>query len=169
MVALRLIKRRGDGGRGIAIPDNILDILAWTLCAVIVAYLFRPPWSDRPNQAGPARRVVTSLQVGECTADIPEGGVKDTQVVPCDQSHRIEVYARLGLPDGGYPGDDAVNTRANEMCDSRLDDVPGGTDLPDGIEVSSLNPARDAWATGDRTIICILYFPAGRTGRVLSI
>ena len=134
---------------------------------LFVILLVVPIWSDKVDQTAAARRDVTSLQVGECTADIPEGGVKDTQVVPCDQSHRIEVYARLGLPDGGYPGDDAVNTRANEMCDARLGDVPGGTDLPDGIEVNSLNPTRDAWATGYRTIICILYSPADRTGRVL--
>jgi hypothetical protein len=165
VVALRQIKRRGDRGRGMAIAGIVLGGL-WTLLIVLVVILAATGY-DEPSQTGAGNRDVTSLQVGECTADLPEGRISDLQVIPCDQPHRNEVYANLDLPAGRYPGDDAMDTKAEQMCSDKLEAILGGTDLPGTAEIFYLAPRRSTWAVGDRTITCMLHFPADRTGRML--
>jgi len=170
VAALRQINRHGDRGRGMAIVGIILGSV-WTL-VLVLAFILLATENDEPSQTGAIVRDVDSLQVGECTArftfSFPEDRVLYVLVIPCDQPHRREVYAKLGLPDGSYPGNDAVYTRAYQMCGNKLDAVLGGTDLPDGTEVSILSPTRSDWAAGHRTVTCMLSFPADRTGRVLS-
>jgi hypothetical protein len=170
VAALRQINRHGDRGRGMAIAGIILGSVWMVL--LVLAFILLATMNDEPSHTGASVLDVASLQVGDCTAGFtfgfPEDPVLYVPVIPCDQPHRREVYARLGLPEGSYPSDDALYTRAYQMCGNKLDAVRGGTDLPDGTMVSILSPTRSTWAAGDRIITCMLYFPADRTGRVLS-
>jgi hypothetical protein len=170
VAALRQINRHGDRGRGMAIAGIILGSVWMVL--LVLAFILLATMNDEPSQTGASVLDVDSLQVGDCTAGftfaLPEDPVLYVPVIPCDQPHRMEVYAKLGLPDGSYPGGDAVYTRAYQMCSNKLYAVRGGTDLPDGTVVSILSPTRSNWAAGHRTTTCMLSFPADRTGRVLS-
>lgn len=38
------------------------------------------------------------------------------EVIPCDDPHNVEVYYVETLPEGRYPGQHAVLTRADEVC-----------------------------------------------------
>ncbi|MEZ5201302.1 MAG: hypothetical protein R2742_08285 [Micropruina glycogenica] len=72
--------------------------------------------SDAPrNSAGQvtAAASVDAFQVtlGDCTGPMKEGNIMSLQVLPCDDAHYFEAYARTELPDGDYPGEDAAQER----------------------------------------------------------
>jgi len=166
VLALRQIRRTGDRGKGMAIAGIVLGGV-WTLL-IALAILGAIIQTQQDQAAGIDRRDVTSLQVGDCTADFPmEDTVFDVPVVPCDRPHRFEVYANLKLDDGKWPGEDAIHSRSEKLCGDKLDAIVGDTDLPDGSGFSTLEPTRGTWSAGDRQVTCLLSFPGDRSGRVL--
>src|SRR6266511_2177411 len=129
---------------------------AFAITALVLGILLGAIIQTQQDQAaGIDRRDVTSLQVGDCTADFPmEDTVFDVPVVPCDRPHRFEVYANLKLDDGKWPGEDAIHSRSEKLCGDKLDAIVGDTDLPDGSGFSTLEPTRGTWSAGDRQVTC---------------
>jgi hypothetical protein len=106
---------------------------------------------------------VFSLEPGTCFDDVDaffeedSEGVSDVPTVDCDEPHDNEVFATFDLPDGSYPGDDAVTTAADDGCIDRFADYVG-IDYADSRFVSTyLVPTADSWADGDREVVCFLY------------
>jgi hypothetical protein len=68
---------------------------------------------------------VDALKVGDCFDQedtLASGGdsdpvrVEEVTVKPCSALHHFEEYAEFTLPEGDYPGEDAINTEANDRC-----------------------------------------------------
>lgn len=99
-----------------------------------------------------------SLEVGDCLRDAAEGvELSEVPLVPCDQPHDGEVYASFELPDGEYPGDDAVFTAAEEGCVARFADFVGVAYEDSVQELIYLHPTRRSWALADdREVVCLI-------------
>jgi hypothetical protein len=112
--------------------------------------------------AGCSSTSVLSLNVGDClrSAELSGGQVSDVATVPCSEAHDAEVFAELSLPDGAYPGLEAVRTAAEDFCLPEFTEWAGITYLDSGLDVYPLLPTQDSW-TGedDRVILCIAVAP----------
>ncbi|WP_435736898.1 septum formation family protein [Cellulosimicrobium sp. PMB13] len=105
---------------------------------------------------------VFSLTVGDCTTDPEDVGTEAAEVttvpvVPCAEPHDNEVYASTMLPDGDYPGEDAVLESADTHC---YDAFAGfvGTAYEDSVyDYWPMYPTSESWAQGDREVLCLVY------------
>lgn len=109
---------------------------------------------------------VLELGVGDClrSEDLrAEPAV--TVAVDCAEPHDAEIYAATELPDGDYPGVDAVRAAADDFCLPLFEEFVGVTYLESELDVYPLLPSEDGWNTaGDREILCVLVAPGDVTG-----
>ncbi|SNS12622.1 Septum formation [Actinomadura meyerae] len=86
-------------------------------------------------------------------------------LIDCRLEHRFEVYAVFTLPDGAWPGDEAVARAADEGCRSRWDALfgPAGPRLPDGRRAGRHYeaPVLDHWKKKNRQVTCLVTGTAG--------
>ena len=110
---------------------------------------------------------VLSLEVGQCITDTPqEDQVSSVPVVECSEPHTGEIYALPQLPEGEFPGDQAVSDQADLLCAGQpFQDYVGVPYQQSEIYYTKLVPSSDTWADGDREIVCIL---ANQDGSPLS-
>ena len=107
---------------------------------------------------------VFSLAVGDCTNDSgeTEGEVTTVEAVPCDGPHDNEAYHAEDLPDGDYPGDDAVFTSADEICLREFEPFVGLSYEESRLAYFPYTPTQDSWEQGgDREVLCLVYDTAG--------
>ena len=72
-----------------------------------------------------------------------------------------EVYATFTLDHGEYPGEAAAETLANDGCRARFADFIGIADEDSVFEFFPMYPSPEGWnAHGDRTVRCIVWYPA---------
>ncbi len=110
------------------------------------------------------------IQVGDCFNE-PAGGVSEDELqeiesisaVPCDQPHDGEVFHDFQLPDGDYPGDDAVLEAAAEECIGQFDGFVGMAYDDSALDAYPITPTEDSWnQVDDRTVSCVVFDPAGQ-------
>ncbi len=102
---------------------------------------------------------VLSLEVGQCITGQTDGEdqVSSVPVVDCAEPHTGEIYSLPQLPDGDFPGDDAVQTSAGELCSGQDFQTYVGKSYEESeIYFSFLVPTEGTWADGDREIVCYL-------------
>jgi len=107
---------------------------------------------------------VFGLITGDCfdTESIQEGGGEQTvDVIDCSLPHDNEVFHLFDMDDGDFPGDDAVETDANEGCVAQFEAYVGIGYDDSAIYVRAFYPSVDTWADGDREVVCMLYDPDG--------
>jgi hypothetical protein len=163
-VALRQIKARGQGGRGIAIAGIVLAG-AWALLVVVGIVLALTQSADR-DSTGAIRKAgdvsTNSLRVGDCIESLSAGTDCYLSVpgVPCRQPHAGEVYATFNLAGSDYPGDTKVHGLGDDGCAKRISALTGGAD-----NVILLRPTRQSWdSRDDRQIVCVAIFNPKRVG-----
>lgn len=106
---------------------------------------------------------VFDLNIGDCfddPEDNAEGLVSDLALIPCDEPHDNEVFALVDYPaeDGeAFPGDDAIETFADEECLPIFEDYVGLPYDESVLLFAPVKPTADTWADGDREIVCLLY------------
>lgn len=114
---------------------------------------------EPPVPPGAEETDVFDLAVGDCYNDASADGdeVGEVVVVDCSEPHDYEVYWSHALEDGGYPGLDAIQGEAEEVCRERFASFVG---LPYGdseIYLTYLYPTERTWLFGDREILCMVY------------
>ncbi|WP_432057167.1 DUF4190 domain-containing protein [Streptomyces sp. bgisy022] len=156
LIALWQIPRRGQGGRGMAIAGSVLSgvgVAVWTLLFATGA--LAALWDGFRD--GLRDTTVHSLRVGECFT-APDGmGVWPYASYPaaCEEKHHGEVFARIGFPDGPYPGDAELGRRAVAECYAhRYGYVLDVWTVPDHVGIYHFSPSRESWRHGDREIVC---------------
>jgi hypothetical protein len=93
------------------------------------------------------------FRVGDCLKDFNPEASKST-VVACTTDHSAQLVAVTHYADGdGYPGRDAMKTRAREMCQT--------APLTAKSNAYNLNyrlayPSTASWAKGDRRVDCYI-------------
>lgn len=109
-------------------------------------------------------RVATDVKVGDCIADLPQNSrVLTLPTVDCAESHAAEVYAVLDMPEGDFPGQEAIDTFSNQ-CPTALRAYAPSADDTIGIYV--LYPTEQTWSAGDRAVTCVATFTPKRTGSI---
>ena len=102
------------------------------------------------------------LRVGDCynpVEDVDDQTLLAAIVVPCDTVHRHEVFGLEDLPaasDAPFPGDDAVDSDAIDLCDAAFQSYVGIA-----LDNSRYNyvyyvPTDSSWAGGDRVVMCAI-------------
>lgn len=97
------------------------------------------------------------LQLGDCLAEFDEGSeVSTIPAVPCGEPHTDEIYASAELPDGEFPGAEAITGFADDECVAAFAEF---VDLPyeeSQLSVRYFTPTEESWSDGDREVLCVL-------------
>ena len=102
---------------------------------------------------------VFSIKVGDCLdyVALGSGEINSVPVVPCGEPHDGEVYAEMSLPDGDYPGDDAISQQADTYCYDQFATFVGIPWDDSSLDYSPLTPTADSWdGFDDRLIQCVV-------------
>lgn len=136
--------------------------------------------SARPDSVAP----FTTADQGAClTWQVgPDGAISAFEQTPCEQEHRFEVSARTDLaafpssefgPEAQMPSQTRQAQLREELCGAATENYLGGVYDPNGrYSIASILPPAEAWAGGDRTMLCGLQVtdasgtPTPTTGRV---
>ena len=122
--------------------------------------------------ASPGAAVATdpfSLRVGDCIDDdFGNGQVMQVPVVDCSEPHSAEAYHSERLPDGAYPGVEAVKSAAVEACLDSFERF-AGIDYDDSqrLDFAWYYPTEGSWSTGDRDVLCLLMQIDPETGQTV--
>jgi hypothetical protein len=115
---------------------------------------------------------VFDLEVGDCLADsMPTGGeeVVTVETVPCSEPHSEEIYAVVTLPEGDFPGEEAVFAQADEGCTAEFESFVGLPYEESVLYYNYLYPYDEqSWNGGYRWVTCSVYDPAGDTTGTLA-
>ncbi|MDF2667636.1 MAG: hypothetical protein K0R81_3486 [Microbacterium sp.] len=175
-VGLSQVKRTGEKGRGLAIAGiivgsvmtllTILGVILFFVFVVIGAAAEEAQSTDDggfydPNQNAPTEFL--SLQVGQCLDDVSSGFITSDNLVDCGLPHTYEVFGNFTVPDGAFPGDDAITTSAQEQCDTAFQSYIGISYTDSTLQYNYIGPSSDTWAQGDREISCLVTDPAEET------
>jgi hypothetical protein len=99
-----------------------------------------------------------AIQVGDCINDADVSGeVETVPVVACTEPHDSEAFASIIMDDGDFPGQDAVDTAAQDGCLAAFEGYVGSVYDTSKFSISYYYPTDATWATGDREILCTLY------------
>ena len=106
-----------------------------------------------------AQRNVFELATGTCFDD-PGSGTEFTEVpiVECSEPHDNVVYAAFDMPDGGYPGSQAVGTAAEDGCLERFEAWAGVAYEASDYWASYFAPTEQSWQSlEDREVVCYAF------------
>jgi hypothetical protein len=111
---------------------------------------------------------VVDLEVGDCLGEATgEGEIESLEAGPCSEPHAKEIFAALTVPDGDYPGQDALDAEA-EGC---LEDFAEFVGMPydeSVLEINYMTPTEESWSTGDRELLCTVHDPDAETTGTLE-
>lgn len=162
VAALVQIRRRGGGGRGLAL-GGLGASAAWLAAAAIIAALFGDSlFSAGEAEADPRLRdgyvLSSTLKVGDCfTAQTHDSADPNVYPSPCASPHNGEVVAKATLPAGPFPEVQRLAAQAAALCEERTpDNVKKVVD--DDFDARAELPKRKDWESGKRTVTCTLVY-----------
>lgn len=152
--------------RPAAIIAAALVAVSLTGCGAIGDLLGGPaqPERDETTQeiTESADADVFALRVGDCLNMVVAEQVESVPVVPCSEPHTDEVYHDFQMPEGDFPGNEAVNTAAEEGCLAAFEPFVGVAFEDSVLDVSWYSPTQESWeGMDDRVISCIVSDPNG--------
>lgn len=101
---------------------------------------------------------VFALKVGDCFNDPDSfGEIESVEAVPCSEPHDNEVFHTFDLPDGAFPGADAIDEAAFGGCLPAFEQYVDVSYQESSLDISYLSPTAESWDRGDREIACLLY------------
>jgi len=112
---------------------------------------------------------VFALMVGDCMNEVSEELVSEVPVVPCDQPHDEEVFFDLTLEGDEYPGDDVIQTQADDACLAQFEPFVGMAYDSSALGFYAYRPSQESWEQmDDRIVSCVIYDPAGQVTGTLA-
>ena len=104
---------------------------------------------------------VFDLKVGNCLADFQDATELATvEASSCAEPHSDEIFASPSIPDGDFPGMEAVEATAQNLCIAEFDEFVGIPYEDSVLDVGFLTPTEQSWNDGDRNVLCTIYDPA---------
>ena len=115
---------------------------------------------------------IFELELGACVLDRerPDGADVDVvEVVPCEEPHDSELFARLAVTEDSFPGADYLIREGGTRCQSAFADFIG-VDFSESVyDFTFYYPTPSSWVDGDRSIFCLAHEPGvQRTGSLLG-
>ena len=107
--------------------------------------------ADRLTESGPLS--VTAMRAGDCIDyDTLPSEIQGLDAVPCAHKHTAQVYAAGILPEGDFPGAEAVSGTVDELC---ADAVEGLVQNETEFGYVNLVPTSIGWSA-DRGYLCLV-------------
>ncbi len=111
---------------------------------------------------------VFDLEVGDCLGEeTGEGEIESLEAAPCSEPHAEEIFAALTVPDGDYPGQEALDAEA-EGCLEEFAEFVGMPFQESVLEINYMTPTEESWSMGDRELLCTVYDPDADTTGTLQ-
>ena len=111
---------------------------------------------------------VFDLEVGDCLGEeTGDGEIESLEAAPCSEPHSEEIFAALTVPDGDYPGQDALDAEA-EGCLEEFAEFVGMPYEQSVLEINYMTPTEESWSMGDRELLCTVYDPDADTTGTLQ-
>jgi hypothetical protein len=111
---------------------------------------------------------VFDLEVGDCLGEeTGEGEIESLEAAPCSEPHSEEIFAALTVPDGDYPGQEALDAEA-EGCLEEFAEFVGMPYEESVLEINYMTPTEESWSMGDRELLCTVYDPDADTTGTLQ-
>lgn len=164
IVALTQIPKRNQKGKGMAVAGLVLSGVWLLICGVGAAVgLFADSnKSGEPSSVLPKLPAATkNLKVGDCingllSQDMNKELRRNPPAVDCAEAHEGEVFAVVTMSGGTFPGDTAVQDRAESGCSGDALSAYAPDDKTKDLEIYYLFPTSSSWALGDRDITCLV-------------
>jgi len=102
---------------------------------------------------------VLEIAAGDCINDAEStaaGDVSDVTKVDCTEPHDYEAFHNLTLPDGDYPGQESVETQAEDVCYTEFETFVGISYDESVLGFTYFTPTSDGWDSGDQEIVCLV-------------
>jgi hypothetical protein len=139
-----------SGGRSIddTEEDNVKKGLVVALIALLVGL--------GTSCGGLLDDEVATADVGDCITNDIAGAVGEFDVVDCDETHTAELIFKFDMPDGDFPGAEAISAEAQEQCTgSNFEDYVGLDYASSEIVVLPVTPTEQTWnEADDREVLC---------------
>jgi hypothetical protein len=102
------------------------------------------------------------IRLGDCFNDESSGSmnVEITNVngVPCSEPHDNEVFALVNLREDKFPGEEAIERMAFEVCLEKFETFVGRDYESSSLDIFPIYPTREGWnELNDREVVCALY------------
>lgn len=105
---------------------------------------------------------VFELAVRDCfdDGDMALGEFEEVGEVPlvdCTEPHDNEVYAVVNVDGEVFPGEEAIQAQADEVCFEAFDPFVGLDYESSALDFGWLVPTGDSWEMGDHVVACFVY------------
>jgi Septum formation/Protein of unknown function (DUF2510) len=166
--------KRGEATNGrTALWGIILGALAVAISVIAAARLVADPSEEASQETAPPGAEVVNvfdLEVGDCLSEIQatEETFISVETVPCSQPHSEEIYAVVTLPEGDFPGDEAIITQAEDVCVAEFEGFVGLSYAESVLEFNYAWPLEEGWDAGERGVVCAVSDPDGDTTGTLA-
>jgi hypothetical protein len=135
----------------------------WALLVIALAISGCAP--ERNEETGElaesGERDVFDLQVGDCLADFEDAKeLASIEAPPCSEPHSDEIFASGSIRNGDFPGMEAVEAAAKDICLEEFDEFVGIPYEDSVLDVGYLTPTEQSWNDGDRAVLCTVFDPA---------
>ncbi|MFI9647173.1 DUF4190 domain-containing protein [Streptomyces sp. NPDC052040] len=159
LIALAQIRRRGERGEVFAVGGIVLSLIGLALfLAALSSGSAHHAWEGIKSGAHDDGAVFT-VRKGECfnaPGGSLEGEAYNIDKVPCSGAHQAEVFADFTLPQGRFPGEEAVTRAAGDRCYAlRATYAMDAWAVPADVDVYYFTPTRGSWRLGDRRVTCL--------------
>jgi hypothetical protein len=131
-----------------------------------IGQLFGGGGPDRDEETGQVTEGgdvdIFHLQVGDCLNLGDDGELSSAAVVPCTEPHTEEIFHEFEVPDGGWPGKDAIDQAADKGCYDAFADFVGTPHEDSVLDYLFLAPVEEGWNdpnVKDRLVQCVIYEP----------
>jgi hypothetical protein len=97
------------------------------------------------------------LQAGDCVAGTAsEDSIEKLPVVPCDQTHKAQVFGVATLSGFAYPTDDEVQAQVLDQCVPTFKTFFGGSYYAAvDYKLTWIQPDKSSWTSNTRTVKCM--------------
>jgi hypothetical protein len=170
VIALSQIKKSGQRGKGMAVAGIVLSVV--TSLLLVISLLtgawtdFREEFSEGVKEGARGANVTAGLEPGDCfdepgapsdASELESYEVLEVEEVSCEGPHGGEVFARFDLPEGDYPGEDAVIDLADERCAAALPAYNmDAWEVARHAYYTYFYPMRENWTMlDDRAVVCV--------------
>ncbi|WP_345750291.1 septum formation family protein [Microbacterium rhizophilus] len=105
---------------------------------------------------------VFQLKIGDCLNLGENGELSSAAVVPCTEPHTEEIFHEFEMPEGDWPGKDAIDQAADEGCYAEFESFVGKAFEDSVLDYVFLAPLEDGWNdpnVKDRLVQCVIYEP----------
>lgn len=148
--------------RAATVSIAVAAIMGLTGCSQITSLFGGGATRDEDGQVTEAgENSVFEIQVGDCMGASTGSEVSSVEAVPCTDAHDDEVFFLFDMPEGDFPGGDAIDEASSTQCEEAFVAYVGVDSATSTYEWATYVPTTETWENGDREVVCLAYAEDG--------